>query len=294
MRYLFLMCSLALVISSCFKEKSIDTGATPDDPLDLSDTLSPVNPADTCNLVKFIQGEGIGDDTIFVLHYNNQDRLIKIVNSSDNSTNVDSFLYTYNSAGLVSRIQYESLGPMDTYYSYSGNKLIKRKVEDLTRPGDSLVYTYEYGSGNKPIRRNFYYYNGSSPVPGGFVGYNEYEYDANGNITTINNFGGGFEQYKKAMFTYLSRKNSFKPMSHISEAFNSIDLHNGAFEELIWSEQDVETGVFLNENGDIKKELHMNYLLDSAGRVEKILSHRTAPGSSDINTYTYRLFYQCR
>jgi len=295
MRYFLLFCSLALAISSCIKEKSIDTGATPDDPFDPTDTLSPVNPADTCDLVKFIQGEeGLGGDTIFVLHYNNQGRLFKIINSSDHSSSVDSFLYTYNGAGQVSRIYYDCPMPMDTYYEYSGNRLVKRKDIDINQTGDSAVFTYEYGSGNKPIRRNYYYYSSSSPVPGGFVGYNEYEYDAKGNITTINNFGGGSAQYKKATFTYLPQKNSFKTMAHISEAFNITDLENGGFPEMVWNENDLTTGVFLDFNGEIIKELHMNYVLDSAGRVEKVLSLRTAPGSSDVNTYNYRINYQCR
>jgi len=296
MRYLILVCSLALAIASCIKEKSIDTGATPNDPVDPVDTLDPANPPDSCNLVKFIQGEeGLGGDTIFVLHYNNQGRLIKVLNSSDHSTEVDSFLYTYNSAGQVSRVYYDCPMPMDTYYEYSGNKLIKRKEVDINQTGDSAVYTYEYGSSNKPIRRNFFYYSSSSPVPGGFAGYVEYEYDTDGNITTINNFGGSFGTYKKASFTYLPRKNSFKPMAHISEAFNIIDLHNGGFEEMVWNEKDLDTGVFLDFNGDIKKELRMEYTLDTAGNVSKILSHATTPVSSGLSSYiyTYRLFNQC-
>lgn len=290
MRSLILVSLLTVGFFSCIKEKSIDTGLNPNDNGNPPDSTGKDS---VCRLITLIQGDDKGSDTFYTLSYDAGGRLIKVVDSSQSSGDAYAFLFSYDASGRLVRIFEDSPGPVEALYTYDGTKLTRLKIIDMTSSGDSTVYTYEYGTGNKPIRRNLYRY--SSPgSTGGFVGFMTFEYNAQGNIVRIVNENGG-AQYKTAEFEYLpGTKNSLKQFGPLAETRNLLDWENASFEEMAWNENDLDYGVLYDANGQVWREVSWLYQADSSKKVTTILAGQLSANSSDVGITTYRLAYECK
>lgn len=290
MRLIVIASVISICFFACIKEGSVETGDpfSPDPPVD-----SVENEIDSCRLIKFIQGTDVGDDSVFTLFFDANDHLVKMVNYSQSANESDSILFFYNGAGQLTRMFYDCPAPMEITYTYAAGKLSKMKITEPARPGDSTIYTYEYGTGTKPTRRNYYSYDAFTGT-GGLAGFKTYKYDGSGNITELVNRELN-TNWDSARFVYQPLSlNSFRLMRAVSEALNLIDLRNGAIVELGWNESQLLSGKFYKPGGAIDYELNMFFETDSLDNVSKIRSVRKYNGLPDEQVYTYRLSYECK
>ncbi len=274
MRLLF-FCFLVLLFGvSCIKEKSIE--------IDIS---SPTG--DTCHLIKLVQGT----DTVLNLFYDQKGRLVKLTDLDVPSNDIDSLIATFNSAGLVSSVHWDSPYPLDVFYDYSGTRIIKMKLIDPFRLADSAVYTFEYGAGTKPLRKNLYSY--SSFTSGGLFEYYLFTYDSKGNISTKETFWAAGQLKETIVFTYTDQANSFRSLSYFSDPFNVFDMQNAIDAEACWNENDAASAIYTNANGDIIRQKKISYEKDSKGRVVTVKSETYYLAPGDGESFNYTFFYNC-
>lgn len=274
MRQLVFISVLALFSVSCFKETSIETD-------------EPVVTADSCHLVKLVQGT----DTVLTLFYDSKGRLFKLTDYDVPGNYTDSLIASFNTSDLVTHVLWDSPFPLDVFYEYAGTSVVKMKLIDQSRPSDSAVYTFEYGPGGKPTRKNLYSY--SSFTSGGLFEYYIFSYDSKGNIAVKKTFSADNQLKETASFTYLNQPNSFRSLVYFSDPFNVFDMQNAIDVEACWNEQDASTAIYTDANGDIIKQKEITYVKDSKNRVSQVKSETYYSSPGDGPSFNYTFFYNC-
>ena len=276
MRSIFLFAFFTgLLLVSCIKEKSFEPP-------------EPVDPNDSCRLVKLVQGK----DTVLSLFYDTKGRLYKLTDYDVPSNYTDSLLALFDGSNRVIHVTSDSPYPLDVFYEYAGTRITKMKLVDQYAIADSTVFTFEYGSGPKPIRKNLFSY--TSFTTGGLFEYYVFEYDPNGNISSKKTFSADNQLYQTVVFTYTDQPNSFKSLSYFSDPFNIFDMQNAIDIEACWNEQDAETAVFTNAAGEIIRQKRITYIKDAKNRISNVVSetYYTTPG--DGPSFNYEFFYNCQ
>jgi YD repeat-containing protein len=188
----------SLTIFSCSKDDNSPGGETPGDSL----------------FVKITQGLIPGDDTVFIVSYDDSHRIKSIINSSWE----DTLEATYNAAGQLGTIT-EKDGYGD------GN------VTTLSYNADHQLTEFNFKGGNYQTRYTFEYTNGvlakksfyaNDPFDGGtptLWNYATYEV-TNGNITGMKEYSNQDVLLNEITFTYSTEPNVFKPLSLFNAGMN--------------------------------------------------------------------------
>lgn len=156
-------------------------------------------------ITKMTQGVIPGDDTIFVFNYDEAKRLKSIINTSW----LDTFEATYNTAGLITSIANKGdFGSANTSFSYNASNQLTQI--DYLAGGYKVRYTFEYTGG--VISKKTYY---NVNTPGGTqlspFRYTTYEV-TNGNITTMKEYSYDDVFLSEQKLTYNNEPNVFQPM----------------------------------------------------------------------------------
>ncbi len=195
-----LLLMAALAFASCSKDK---------------DNVDPdkETPSEGAYFTKMTQGLVPGDDTVYLVSYDANHRITKIINSSWEDTLVG----TYNNAGYVSSIT-ETEGGLGERVNFTYNA--NNQVTEVNTQGGNYKTKYAFEYTNGIVSKKSYYNN--DPVDGGPLAlWRYYTYEVtNGNITSMKEYDSQGAAVSETKYTYNADPNVFQAMA----VFNNFNL----------------------------------------------------------------------
>jgi len=253
----------ALLVVSLFSCKKDPVQQTPENPQNPQNPQNPVAGCKFQSLTEFPAVDGKNSTTTFT--YNDQNRVVKLDKTQGGVTTTKTV--TYNADNKIDKMTYGN-GAYEQF-RYTDGRL--SEWEAIGEGGTKVKkYTYTYTSG-KLTREDRFQFNGESKnyEPAGYV---TYDWDGQGNITTIKTYTADTVLQKTSTYTYYADKtNTQKQLAPQLELF------------------------FLDWVSDVTAFINSNNLLQTVSSTSRTLNYATnnkgfvttVKGNNNDNYFTF-------
>ncbi len=241
------------------------------------------------NILRVVQGQGNANDTVYLLAYNNYNKVKSVVDSLHR----DSLIGYYEADSTLQKIDlYTSYGassPIENYVlSYDNNQRITEVEYTVSGQHNRLVYLYANGATRLPSQKDLYTDFGQNTDPELWKSFT-YEF-TNGNITKMIEYNdAGAPTGLVVTYDYTKVRNIFKNL-----AFFNLGNYLG-LEEIINNESFFNRHLIrsytITAPGAASLTIQNTYDINSKDELAAATSRMISASGDTTNIYTRRFFY---